>query len=173
MVYVDDLNKRQFLVADALRAMPREVPLYSFKNWTRRPAPAIPLDEDDSARLAAGELRYLHMRHLQQIAIVAELTAYGIAPRRAGLWASHFTNGGSSYTVDGERRVRRAGELFDTRGATMLIAGADDKARVVWVRRQDDPMDGLHDGRTFRRSMLRLWLNPIVNELRQHFGLVA
>jgi hypothetical protein len=117
MSYENDFELRQYRVATALAAVPRQVPMHTFRNWTRRGERAVLLDENDGRLADADGLLWLHFRHVVQLAIVAELVALGLAPRQAGIAAAIFTCAADP---------RRGGpcELY-ANGETLLIVAED------------------------------------------------
>jgi hypothetical protein len=165
MEYLDDIEARQFRVPVALAALKRPLPAHSFWNWVRRADPAILLDEDDKERAMVDGALVLHFRHVEQIAIVAELVHLGMVPRQAGIAAARFTNAG-------EAGVREAGQLYPT-GQTVLFVSEDEGPRLGNVFETARLMPIFDDGTTFRLSFRALWLNPLIGYLRQQLGLPA
>jgi hypothetical protein len=166
MPYTDDPDLRQFRVPAALAALSREVPMHTFRNWTRKGERAVLLDEDDGRLAEADGLMWLHFRHVAQLAIVAELVALGMVPRAAGIAAAKFTCAADP---------KRGGPcVLYPKGETLLLVTEDmPGGRIANAPPGAQLMSLLADanGKPLRVGVRFVWLNVIIGGLRKHFGL--
>lgn len=121
-----------------------------------------------------GNVVLFSLNRAVQFALTAELSRFGIQPRRAGMVAASFTDlAEPAYMPDADGEVRMPGELF-TKGRTVLIVHeGHDVGRVVRVSR-DTPAELLFNAPGAGPCIVACMVdvNAVVRRVRAALGVV-
>ncbi|WP_225766984.1 hypothetical protein [Inquilinus sp. Marseille-Q2685] len=144
------------------------------RNWFQR-GHLILADEDRKA-MEAGYAHKLTLRRVLQIAIAAELVAFGISPSKAGWFAAKFTDlGEGDAGWEGEPSfhrpviTRRPGHLFNDGMTVLQISrtALELRAEVVNIHSKTNALSFFTKG----GAVLLLDLTDLVFQVRAKLGL--
>lgn len=192
-MYVPDIGVAQFFSGDACKAA--GIDGATLKNWMTREPPALLVSEEDRAkfreqgfdiggaiseRLAGGSGRshLFTYRRVMQMALVAEMVALGLSPRRAGTLALGFSDVGEAVAYWGGGPApeipRWPGELFPE-GRTVLVAyPGDDHSQVINVpagKPTYSVLEALRVGTRRSGSAIIVDVNVVDDRVRASLGL--